>query len=79
MITLFLIKVRRRECIACKIVQLTLILSGPMGDLSSYWHQIVATVVVVKNYSQLPHHKHLVGARLPTIPVATYTFLVICK
>lgn len=50
-----------------------------MVDLSSYQHQIVATVAVVKNYSQPHHQKHLAGATLLTTPVATYTFLVICK
>jgi len=33
----------------------------PHGDLSSYRHQSVATVEVVKNYSKLSLQKHLFG------------------
>lgn len=79
MITVFSIKVQRKECIFCKIVQLKLLRLGTIGSLSSYQHQIVARAAAIQNYSQLPHQKHLASARLPIAPVTTCMLLVICK
>lgn len=65
MITVFLIRVQRKECtlyLSCKTVQLRLLLLRTIGSLSSYQHQTVARAAAIQNYSKPPLQKHLASA-----------------